>query len=959
MRRPVLFIVLALLTAAAAPGQALDGLLDEYLVRTFGQRDGMPVSDVRGLVQVADGPILVATARGVVGFDGYGLRPVPLPGFESAVIDRLHEDQNGRVWVVSREREVGYLADERFVDLGRFPRLDPPNHLNLYETRDGAVWLAAGDGVYRAGPGTRPALTYRPGLGSVARGRTVRRNGVLVAGPPPSGAVPLDSLHLEPGAFMLVRGALGERLHDALGPAQRRAMHAAGVQPTMRPFAVLRGDADTYWIIYAAHLNTVSSLVHVRGDQWRVFGLREHLNFREIIFLLRDHEGSVWVGTDVGLVQLAPRKVYALRRDAPLGQVFVAPVLQASDGALWVGTWGRGLFRFEDDHVTHHFTAVDGLPDDRVRALHQAQDGSMWVGTKGGLVQIREGRIVRSEPLVRGEVRGFAEDTAGRLWIGTDIALASYTPSAGLILHDASFWDGRSIWAVHLDRAGTLWVGSEDGLFRIRDGTREAIGPAHGMRSRFVAAIHEEADGTLWFSTYEDGLYRYQGGRFVAVTMAEGLHHDGIWRMLFDDGGGVWMSSDGGLARVDRARLHAVADAIERGEQPAALLDPLVFTEAEGMPSRESNRASPGGWRLRDGRLVFNNIRGLVVVDPVRALRAPPPPRTLIQGLAADGRAVALGADAALAPGTRQVTVSFAALSFLAPQHNRYRYRIEGYDDAWIEAGTQPSVTVTGLPPGRYTFHVQGAGGTSPWGPPARLAFTIRPFAWETGWFHLAAVLLVAALLGALYRYRVGRLLAMERLRLRIASDLHDDVGSNLSSIALLSEMLGDRPNLDPTGRRQLARINAAAEETVAALREIIWLVNPRHTTLPALVRKMRRVARDLLPGTAWTLDVATPLPDRPLDLAFMRGVYLVYKEAVHNVAKHADARTVAIEVWAERGRFELRVRDDGRGFHLAAADEGTGLGSMARRAEALGGTLAVDSWPGEGTCVTLVVRMA
>lgn len=247
------------------------------------------------------------------------------------------------------------------------------------------------------------------------------------------------------------------------------------------------------------------------------------------------------------------------------------------------------------------------------------------------------------------------------------------------------------------------------------------------------------------------------------------------------------------------------------------------------------------------------------------------------------------------------------------------------------------------------------------------------PLFWQTWWFRLLAVGLVLGALYAAHRYRVERLLEMERMRSRIAADLHDDIGSNLSSIALLSEMLQGRLRPDGSSleeqrgsetneleQRQLLRIERAAEETVSALKDVIWLVDPKHDNLADLTRKMRRVAGELLGGTAYTFGVPDPFPSRRLDMTFLRNTFLIYKEALHNIAKHARAEHVAIEVAIDQGVLVLRIRDDGTGFRMGEAQgRGHGLKNMRQRAEQAGGRIEIESMPGRGTQITFSARMA
>lgn len=885
---------------------------------------------------------------------------------------------------LARAEPVGGQRDSlTFVPLG--PTVGPYEVLvprGLYSrvlVDDAGVWLYWSEGLVR----------YRDGRVWAIRGPTAGvRTAGLRAGTDARapGAYAAASIAEVPGGTTLT-GQFAFRLDP---PRKRLPSPAPLIQ------RVLYAHDGARWIAVGGASDRLPYILREGAHRVERLEVGRQLEFRVTNDAVEDHEGGIWIGTDLGLIQISPRPVAALTARQGLAETFTTAVLQTRDGDVWIGTMGGGVHRYHDGRLLRRYTKADGLPDDRVRGLYDAEDGAVWVGTYLGFAEVGSEGDVRSVVMSPQHERAFAETTGpdGRmvLWEGGGRGLRARPRGAGAFEFYRPDVHWGQIWTLHAARDGALWVGSDAGLFRVVGDSVTSFGPAEGFTGGFAVSIYEESDGTLWIGTYADGLFRYREGRFAQVSTRQGLYHNGVWQILDDGRGGYWISSDGGIFRVNRKRLHAVADAVEAGAAPVRLLRPLVFTEPEGMPSREGNRGFPAGWRLADGRLLFNNIAGAVVIDPERAISPPPAPPMVIQSVVADGKEVERpsgGAAARLPAGTRHVTFDFAALSFATPEQTHYRYRLDGYDDDWISGGSERQASYTGLHPGRYTFRVEGATGVGDWSEDAATrALILPPLLWQTWWFRVLVLMTVATMVVAAYRWRVARLVEIERFRLRVASDLHDDVGSNLSSIALASEMLYDRARVAGLERKQLERIRSAAGETIGALREIIWLVDPKHDNLRDFLTRMRGTASDMLNGTPLRFRGPEHAPDRALDPAFVRQTFLIYKEALHNLVKHADAGLVTVDVQVESDVLRLCVEDDGAGFDVdgsegtrgsgsGAGDEdergsaeahetdegetssGLGLASMRRRAADLGGELRIDSVPGRGTRITLEVRMA
>lgn len=998
--------------AIAAYGQALPPL-ETFTVRTFDVADGLPMSEIRGVVQASDQHLLVASAAGLLEYDGVRFQRIPTPGLAS--VAWIHQDRRGRTWILSDENQLGVLADDSLtiVTVPGYPSKPTPggtfsNIRSLSETSDGRIWLGGRRGLVRleGDPPFRGRLyTHEDGLPSDSaigvfdlpgNARVVvTGTGVADITQDDAGSIltfrPWDTpchiradvlrtregLRLSCGAlsileFQLVEHAQGRSaaaLHatftdddawpDSLGRPyygasflhHRGRLAALGVRMRGAPAYGTRYDArdgSRWFTVYSDR--DEDHLFRITDHDTAELELRRHLEFRRILAIEEDHEGSLWLGTDRGLVQLTPKRVLAMDGRQGLADGATTALLEARDGALWVGTWGGGLHRFANGRLEHRYGIRDGLPSERIRSVHEGRDGTLWVGTYRGSAAIRAGRVI-VRAYSPDEVHSIQEGADGRLWMASLRGVAVGPLRAHQDARADTILRGPQ-WMLHRARDGVVWMGGEQGIFRAADGRPTPL-RWHGEAPPFVVSVHEDSAGTLWFGTASEGVVVVRGERIAHLTGRDGLGMDAVWQVLEDDRGGMWLSGPGGVARVPAAEMRRVVSARLGGDTTARLSTPVLLTEADGLPSREGNRSSPGALRLRDGRLAFNSLRGLTVVDPRVEI---PPPRTVLQAITGDGReATPVDRGYRVEPGTRQVVVQLTALSFRAPDERRTRYRLDESAE-WLDAGGSGAVTLTRLAPGQHTLQARSAVGSSDWGAVAAWRISVPPLWWQTWWFRVLFVAGLASLAVAAYRYRVQRLLDVERLRLRIAADLHDDLGANLSSIALLSQMLQGRTRLEAREQRQLARLEAAALETIAGLRDVIWLVDPRHDTLGAVIQRIRTIAGHLPASVNCEVVTRQAPAGLRLDMAMIRDVLLVTKEALNNVARHAQATRVRVEIGLDGRRLTLQVEDDGRGFDSRNASGGNGLANMTRRAATHGGEFAVRSAPGAGTCLRFVI---
>jgi signal transduction histidine kinase len=611
----------------------------------------------------------------------------------------------------------------------------------------------------------------------------------------------------------------------------------------------------------------------------------------------------------------------------------------------------------------------DGLAGNFARSLLSATNGDLWIGTAsaGGLHRLRAGQLRGFElPAGSGLVRAMALDASGALWAGT--AGGTLLRVAGDVLSD------------------------------------ETAGPV--PRQQTIRCLHATPDGSLWVGYGGSGVGRLKGGKFSEFRSEQGISDDYISQILDDGEGRLWFAGNRGIFYVPEKEFA------DQAAGRIARVRPVAFGRDEGLPTLQASReAWPGAARGRDGSLWIAMQTGLAVVHP-QALRPNPAPPVVIETVSVGGQEIAAydaataksgsggtsggpidlqragGATLQIAPGREQLAIAFTALSFASPRHVAFRFKLEGLETEWVEAETRRVAYYSHLPPGKFRFRVTASDHEGNWNAAgATLDLEVLPYFWQTWWFRILAVLSLMATVGAAVRYvevrkrrvqvaRAEREGAIERERARIAQDIHDDLGASLTEITLLSELAqgGDGPPEEM--QTDLRKIAARTRHLTRALDATVWAVNPKNDTLESLVTYTCNHAEDFLKPAEirCRLEVPDRLPRQVLSAAVRHNVFLIVKEALHNVVKHAGAMEVFLRIATRADGLTLVIEDNGKGFSPDAAAttvearagsgstrrrQGHGLLNMQKRAEEIGGRFALRSQPGKGTRIQLEVSFA
>ena len=947
----------------------------EYVISTWNTTHGLPSNTVTALSQTRDAWLWVGTSNGLARFDGvhftaYGEND----GLPSLSVGALCNDALGGLWVGTLGGGLARWDGRRFRPVATGASAEARIVVSLAADADGTVWAATLDGLFEC---RGDAVVRHMGgqqIPDVACNRTQAGAWFYPLG---------DGLcHIADGKITKIDPTLERSLCSslvALAAGQAGEVWFGGANRYVGRFA--DGEAmafaetaaltSTVWEILPALCGDVwlgtsaSGLLRLRDGAILSITTEDGLPSNGTPALCEDAEGNLWAGTTGGgLARLSPRRVDALTPGDGLSHRAVIALAEDADGAVWIGTNGGGLNRWHDGRV-EPVSPSYVLENETIAALVPAavaDGGGLWISTAfSGLARLT-GDGIEFVSTFGGNpghaIGAFAADGAGGLWVGTQQGVFHFRDGEAAIPAGLEALANREITALMLDDSGALWIGTRgDGVARwAGSGNLRRWTPADGLPSAFIRTLQLDDGGTLWAGT-NDGLCRWRGGTIDTFTSANGLPNSAVSQILDDGVGHLWLGTNRGVLRVARSSLDDVAAGRAR------LLEVLALDTADGLPSLECTT----GLRRRDGRLCFGTSAGLAVIDPARFAPLPSAPIII--------ESVAVGEAAPRVPGTGpvvaeagagRVEIRFTAPSHTAPQRVRFRWRLEGLDTAWSEASADRVVSYRHLPPGEYRFRVAASREGGPWSEPgASIALLVPTPWWRSPWSAVAGLIAGAGLVAGVSRIlvqrrmkrrlrRVEQAFAIESERSRIARDIHDTLGANLTQITIHSATGRTDCDKPETVTKHFDAISATAGDLVQSLDRIVWAVNPAHDTLESLARYLMRFAAEFCAASPvrLRLDVPGELPGIALRSEVRHNILLAAREALNNTIRHAGAAKVSLRLAVSHSVLRIDIEDDGRGFDPANADTGNGLANMRRRLDHCGGTCRVESKLGEGTSV-------
>jgi ligand-binding sensor domain-containing protein/two-component sensor histidine kinase len=909
-------------------------------------------------------------------------------------VNVLLEDHGGRVWAGT---DGGLFLLESRGGQVRFSRVDriglePDVAVQVWallEDAEGSIWIGSTAGLARLLPNGRVVHYVLP-VGREAHRLGENRQRA-------SQPVNVWALTRDPEGRLWVGHSRGLTVLMAQPSASLMVQH---------PPITLR-LTNVKWSSSASLLALPSA-----SGNGRTFSYEDGLPPGDVRAVFQARDGRLWAAGMGGLSEFANRhfRRYAPANGLPRSELIA--MTEDAGGNLWLGSMRNGVARLAQGGFTG-FGGADGVGE-IVTALLETRTGDLFAQPRGGFLTRFDGTHFRevlpefrreSHPLTG--TTAVIQDHAGEWWIATRAGLLryakadrpealgsrsplrAYTTRDGLAGHYIThlFEDSRGdIWMGTFQPGRdvlTRWVRSRDRFVRYSDA--DGLPAFHAPR-----AFQEDGAGNVWVGFRDGGLARYRAGRFDMFATGDTARPGSVFALRSDGGGSLWVGGDNGLWRVDSPnadrprvlpyatagdlRRRAIYSIVEDAQGRLYLgltsgmdrLEPLTgrtehYTTGDGLVADETRL----GYRDRHGAIWLGGLGGVARLVP-GSDGLVLPPRVALASLEVRDRAFpvsALGEESVslgmLRQGENQLTISFFGQTWAPGDLLMYQYKLEGADRGWGEPSPSRSVRYARLAPGDYRFVVRAIDSRGQVSPaPAFATFTVLSPVWLRWWFLLLAVGLTTLLIHATYRRRLSRIVELERLRTRIATDLHDELGSTLSQIAILSEVARQRTAVPGEVTDSLARIAVASRESIDSMSDIVWAIDPQRDSAQDLAYRMRRLASDLLAPRNIAFAFAAPdsVGDLALDAELRHDVYLIFKETLNNLVRHSRCTTASIGLATGDRILVLSVRDNGQGFDPGDDVHGLGLRSMRERARKIGGSLEVASARGQGTSVTLRV---
>ena len=942
----------------------------QYVQDNWQTDQGLPQNAIYCITQTKDGFLWIGTEEGVARFDGVRFtvfNKANTPEIKNNIINALFADREGNLWIGTYGGGVTEYKNGQFIHYGSEEGIVDDHVICIYQDSKNVLWIGTRNGLSRFHQGRFESYRTDRGLPhnwvvaladdfegglwiATAKGLCHWRQQKITPVPivPPEVISSLYSAGPE-DLWFGTYNSVNHLFHNHLDSYSL---------DTNIPKVLVRAiypDRDKNWWIATRG----TGLTRFRNGKFESSTTKENFMTDMVNALYEDREGSLWIGTFNGLSRLRNGKFTTSATEEGLSFDRIWCVFEDSMNQVWIGTDGGGLNLLRNGKFSH-FAIRDGLSSDLVSSLAEDQSGNLWIGTLGGgLNRLKNGRFTHyaiEDGLAGAWIWAIHPARDGSIWISTYNQGLSVLRNGKFTTYNTSNgFPSNSVRSIYEAPDGGLYFATEGaGLVRWKEGKITTYLKKEGSAGNDLNFIYVDSQRTFWITTLNQGLIRFKDGRATNITQKDGLLDDAIHGILEDHSGNLWMSTNRGIFKVKKQILEDFAF----GKIHSFPI--TKFGKSDGMRSDECNGGyQPSVWKTRDGKLWFPTTKGVVVIDPERITMNHLVPPVQIQEILVNNE---MTNTKVFQPGKNKFEFHYTALSFLEPQKVHFKYKIEGFDKDWVDAGTRRVAYYTNLSPGTYRFKVEACNNDGVWNAAgASTQFYLKPYFYQTGWFYLLCV--AASILAAtgLHRLRLRKVRrefkAVLLERTRIAREIHDGLVQSLAGVVLQLET-AQQLSSQESAKRHFNRALDLARQGVQDARHAIDNLRPVELRPADFPEHMRSLMQQQLQNSNVSLDFAVIGEPLSLSEATQSQLLRICQESIQNVLKHSEAENVNVKMEYGKSLVRLSIRDNGKGFdpNSVSPQGHFGLIGMRERAAGLGANLQIQSHAGEGTLIRVSV---
>jgi len=764
--------------------------INQYGHNVWMRKDGLPANAINVALQTHDGYFWIGTSAGLFRFDGVHFSEVSINPYDSAAnekISTLCETRDGSLWIGTIYSGLRCIKEGKVVLYGQNEGLTEIEIRRLFESRAGHFWVGTAHGLFLLSEGKFKQVPINPAY--------------------------ITSIAEDAHERIWVGTHEGVRIFkDADGSEAFKFTSADGL-PNNITSSICIDRKSNVWI------GTEDGLACWKNGLLTTYMTKNGLSNNHITTIYEDKDGNLWVGTRNGLNRFYNNQWITFTDSDGLSNNFVLSFVEDHEGSLWVCTL-EGLNHFRDVNVTT-YTMKEGLANDYLSSVLEtpdrsmyflsnsdisitrlkngkftkfsnqvgtafvSRDSSLWIGQNGLLFNIKNNLIKKFDTttgLPAKWISAITEDDKGLIIYVDNIGIRRFINGQlkpYLMKDGQPYPNNEYIVCFYTQSDGTLWAGTTRGLVRIHDGYSTTFTTKNGLAGNWISSISDDGQGSVWITSSHGGFARYRDEKFIAYTNKVGLFTNEIYCAIFDDQGDIWLSSPRGIGHIKHQELDDFA------EGRLSAIHSEVFLMVDGMKTDECfGEWQPAGWKTHDGHIWFATKKGAVMIDPKAIKTNSLSPPVIIENVIVDQQRASINQFTELAPGTDKIEFHYAALSFLVPERVLFKYRLEGYDSGWIEAGTRRVAYYTNLPPGNYHFKVIACNNDGLWNEAgAYYGFKLEPYFYQTHWFYALLLLVIGGIVYGFFRLRLWQHVRKEK-------ELQEHIHEALTNIKILNGLI-------------------------------------------------------------------------------------------------------------------------------------------------------------------------